>query len=168
MLAPTMEFAPQPSSIPHCGSYTRPHRSTVSVKPNTTTPTIRPAQCGPFLLVTHATPRTPPRGLNLWARDPRPVEYGSIWSIRCPDTRQSTTRWTREPPIWTDPPRSDASWRNISERSRAVKSTGTTLERQLTAAAAAAGGPIAQLNPPDNCRGITKTRTRLCNIAYNN
>jgi len=49
----------------------------------------------------------------------------------------------RTAPIWTEPPRSDASWRKILERSRAVKSTGTTFERQLTVAAAAAGGPIA-------------------------
>ena len=52
--------------------------------------------------------------------------------------------------------RSGPIWRKISERSRAVKSTGAVFERQITAAAAAAGGPIAQLNPPDNCRGITK------------
>ena len=36
-----------------------------------------------------------------------------------------------------------ASWRRISERSRAVKFTGPMLERQLTAPAAPAGGPIA-------------------------
>ena len=81
-------------------------------------------------------------------RGPWTVGYGSFWSIRCPDTRRSTTRSTREPLIWTDPPRSDASWRKISERSRAVKSTGSTLERQITAAAAAAGGPIATRVPP--------------------
>jgi len=51
-------------------------------------------------------PRTPPLGLNLRARGPWTVKYGSFWSIRCPDTRRSTTRSTREPPIWTDPPRS--------------------------------------------------------------
>ena len=69
-------------------------------------------------------PCTPPRCLNLQARGPWTVDRGSFSSIRCPDTQRSTTRSTREPRIWTDPPRSDASWRKISERSRAVKSTG--------------------------------------------
>jgi hypothetical protein len=50
--------------------------------------------------------------------------------------------------------RSGPIWRKISERSRAVKSTGAVLERQLTVTAAAAGGPIAQLNPPAQCSSV--------------
>ena len=102
--------------------------------------------------------------LKPMARDPRPVEYGSIWWTSCPDTRQSTTSSTTEPPIWTDPPRSDASWRKISERSRAVKSTGSTLERQITAAAAAAGAPIATAAGTGQLQHDYETRTRLDNI----
>ena len=97
--------------------------------------------------------------------EPWTVGYGSFWSIRCPDTRRSTTRWTTEPPIRPDPPRSDASWRKISERSRAVKSTGTTFERQLTAAAAAAGGPIATAAGTGQLQGDHETRTRIDNIV---
>ena len=135
-LAPTMEFAPQPSSIPHCGSYTRPHRSTVPVKPNTTTPTIRPAIVRAFSFSDTCDPRTPPRCLNLWVRGSRFEVRGSIWSIRCPDTRQSTTRWTREPLIWTDPPRS----------------------APIRPDPMPAGGTIATAAAHRNRRGITKTR----------
>ena len=39
----------------------------------------------------------------------------------------------RSAPIRPDPPRSDASWQGNRDGSRAVKSTGPTLERQLTA-----------------------------------
>ena len=110
-------------------------------------------------------PRTPPHCLNLQARGPWTVKYGSMWSIRCPDTRRSTTRWTREPWIWTDPPRSGQSGSRISMRSRAVKSTGPTLERQLTAAAGAAGGPIATAAGTGQLQEDHKTRARIDNIA---
>jgi len=39
----------------------------------------------------------------------------------------------RSAPIRPDPPRTDASWQGNRDGSRAVKSTGTTLKRQLTA-----------------------------------
>tara|TARA_R110002096_G_scaffold72581_1_gene172796 strand:- start:34 stop:249 length:216 start_codon:yes stop_codon:yes gene_type:complete len=42
-----------------------------------------------------------------------------------------------------DPPRNDANWRRISKSSHLPKSTGSTLERQLTAPTAPAGGTIA-------------------------
>jgi len=78
----------------------------------------------------------------------------------------------RSAPIRPDPPRSDASWRKISVRSALPKSTGTVFERQLSAAAAAAGGPIAtaalRYPAPNNRSTITKTRTRIRDISFNN
>jgi len=54
--------------------------------------------------------------------------------------------------------RTDDSWQGNRDGSRAVKSTGPTFERPITAAAAAAGATIATAAAHRNRRGITKTR----------
>ncbi len=117
-------------------------------------------------------PRTPPLGLNLPDRDPRPKVRGSRFEVQSgrsraqiPDERKRGGRESRgSGPIRPDPPRSDASWRKISERSRAVKSTGTTFERQLTAAAAAAGGRCRRDYDATQLQHDHETRTRIDNI----
>ena len=56
------------------------------------------------------------------------------------------------------------SWRKISERSRAVKSTGAVFERQLTApaaAAAAAGGRSRRDYDARQLQGDHETRARI-------
>ena len=55
-------------------------------------------------------------------------------------------------------------WRKILERSALPKSTGAVLERQITAAAAAAGAPIATAAGTGQLQGDYKTQTRLDNI----
>ena len=73
-------------------------------------------------------PRPSHRGARTYGpaiEGPRTVENDSLPSIWCPDTQREKTRCTREPLIWTDPPRSDASWRRISNQSRRQPRTAT-------------------------------------------
>jgi len=45
------------------------------------------------------------------------VENDSLPSISCPDTRRAGTRWTREPRIRPDPPRSAQIRRQLAGKS---------------------------------------------------